>query len=274
VSKNNLILTGIPRSGTSFICSLLNQQDDVLALVEPIAMDEFVSCRDAGERKRYLEQYFESSRHLIATQKKIVGLDLADATNTFASDANEARKNTIKGIKAQEITKTLSQGFTFAIKHPNAFTALLEELVVDWSCFAIVRNPVAIIASWSTLDHPLSRGHAPMAEKFNTRIKVRLESLADPVERQLCLVNWYFEQYSSYLPSAQVIRYESVVADAQKALQPLLPHSRIRCPAIESKNQNSLYDKRLMALTAERLIGVGGAWTEFYTADDLWALVE
>lgn len=273
MSKKNLILTGIPRSGTSFICNLLNQQDDVLALVEPIAMDELLKCNGRDDRTLYLEHYFEASRALIASQKKVLCLDLENATNTFSGDSREARKNTIRGVKEQEITKNLSDDFTFAIKHPNAFTALLDELVVDWQCFAMIRNPVSIIASWNTLDHPLRNGHAPMAENFNSQIRSRLGAISDAATRQISLLNWYFEQYLRYLSPRQIIAYESVVADAAVALQVILPR-KLNCPAGKSMNNNSLYDKQLMQVSVERLLKAGGAWMEFYSEDDLRALVE
>lgn len=41
--NHNLLLTGMPRSGTTLLCSLLNEMADTVALVEPIAFVPVVS---------------------------------------------------------------------------------------------------------------------------------------------------------------------------------------------------------------------------------------
>ena len=49
-----------------------------------------------------------------------------------------------------QVRKPLSPDFNLAMKHPAAFTALLPELATRISCYAIVRNPLAALASWNS----------------------------------------------------------------------------------------------------------------------------
>ena len=45
VSETDIVLTGVPRSGTTLICYLLNKVPDAIALHEPMAVAEFPKLR-------------------------------------------------------------------------------------------------------------------------------------------------------------------------------------------------------------------------------------
>jgi hypothetical protein len=268
-SGNNIILAGIPRSGTSFVCSLLNKTDGTLALVEPLDMAAFSKCRNQYERHVFLSNYFEYSRKSILKEKKINTLDFDSDSNTFVNDAHHKRKTTIKGFKALEVNKNLDSDFTFVIKHPNAFSALLNELCASWRCFAVVRNPVSVIASWSSLDHPLSEGRAPMAELFDDELRRKLDSTQNTLLRQVHLVNWYFERYHQFLSPSQIIFYESVVKTSGKCLSNVAPAAQLLSENISSMNNNKIYDKAVMSKIAKVLESCGGFWAKFYTVSDI-----
>lgn len=266
---NNIILAGIPRSGTSFVCSLLNKIDGVLALVEPLDMSAFSACKNQHERHIFLSNYFECSRKSILTQKKINALDFDSESNTFVNDASQGRKTTIKGFKSLNVNKNLGSDFIFVIKHPNAFSALLNELCANWRCFAVVRNPVSVIASWSSLDHPLSQGRAPMAEFFDAELKRKLDSTKNTLVRQVHLINWYFECYHRLLSPSQIIFYESVVKTSGKSLANMVPAAHLLSENISSMNNNKIYGLETMSEIAKLLQDCGGYWTKFYTASDI-----
>jgi len=272
-SRNNIILAGIPRSGTSFVCSLLNKVEGVLALVEPLDMVAFSNCKDKYERHTFLSNYFNCARSSILTEKKIRALDFDSESNTFINDGYQGRKTTIKGFKELKVNKNLDNEFTFIIKHPNAFSALLNELCVNWQCFAVVRNPVSVIASWNSLDHPLSRGRAPMAELFDDELRQRLDSIEDVLARQVHLVNWYFDCYHRLLTPSQIIFYESVVRTCGKSLSGVVSAAQFLSEDISSMNNNKIYDKVTMKKIAQLLEDCGGGWTKFYNIGDINALL-
>lgn len=272
-SGNNIILAGIPRSGTSFVCSLLNKVNDVLALVEPLDMAAFSACRDSHERHFFLTNYFAKSREGILKEKTINALDFDSDSNTFAGDSNRGRETNIKGFKTLEVDKHLSSDFTFVIKHPNAFSALLNELCVNWRCFAVMRNPVSVIASWRSLNHPLSEGRAPMAELFDEELRYKLDSTEDRLLRQVHLINWYFERYDQFLSPKQIIFYESVVETSGKCLSNIAPAAQSLSESVSSMNNNKIYDRDAMDKIAQALEECGGAWTGFYTQNDIEGLL-
>jgi hypothetical protein len=270
----NIILTGIPRSGTTLTCSLLNKIPNTLALVEPLDMVKFNACTDAAQRIRFLSDYFEQIRIDVASKKKISLLDIeGDGTNTFQYQENGARKTQIKGHREQEITKQLDSDFNLVIKHPNVFTALLKELKQHWDCYAIVRNPLSVFASWESLAHPLSNGHAPMAEYYDAVLKEKLQNTSGKLARQLILMNWYFETYLREINSFNVLRYEDIVSTSGAGLIKIVPDSNINEP-LQSYNRRTVYSKEYMLQMMEVLYAdKDGQWRSFYTEQDLLSVM-
>src|SRR5690606_20511233 len=120
--------------------------------------------------------------------------------------------------------------------------ALLPELTQGWPCYAIVRNPLAVLASWHSLEHPLARGRAPMAEAFDPNLRSLLDAQPSDLDRQLVLLDWYFSRYQRYLPAGHIISYEQIVATGGSALSPLVAAAGKLAQPLTSRNTNRIYD--------------------------------
>ena len=253
--QNEILLTGIPRSGTTLACSLLDQVEDCVALVEPLDMEALLRCEGKAERHRYIRDFMRQVRSDVAQGKGVPRRIAPGATNTFATVAgSEGRRGALIG-SAQEtqVERRLSPDFTLVLKHPNAFAALLRELREAFRCYALIRHPLAVLGSWSSLDHQLSAGHAPMAERFDPALQQRLAGIDDALERQLHLLDWYYRQFDEWLPIANILRYEDVVATQGRMLNCIHPGaSRLREP-LQSRNHSALYDAAHRERAAERL---------------------
>lgn len=241
-----MLLTGIPRSGTTLSCSLLNQLPQVLALIEPMNMRELIAAGTDDRRIQCIADYLAKIRtavveHGVAPRKQLSG----DGTNTFATTTDGKRASSIQGDQIVALDKPLGKDFTLIVKHPNAFAALLPLLAGRFKCVALVRNPLAVLASWNSLDHALSQGHAPIAEKLDPDLAKRLQREPDRFIRQLVLLNWYFDTFTSLLPAAWVVRYEDIITTSGAALSVvedsanLLPGS---ARSLESRNASRLYN--------------------------------
>ena len=244
--NHDVLLTGIPRSGTTLTCSLLNRLPQVLALVETMDMRGFNAAGSDREQIRYIRDYLSAVRSNalqlgIAPVKILAG----ETTNTFSTNVDGKRTSTIQGDENAPHNKDLNSDFTLVLKHPNAFAALLPLLTQHFRCIALVRNPLAVLASWDSLDHPLSRGHAPMAERHDSKLTQRLSRENVPERRQLVLLDWYFQRFCGELPAGQVLRYEDVIESSGAALSVIVADAD-RLPAAEdlhlqSQNVNHLY---------------------------------
>lgn len=272
MNENLVLLGGIPRSGTTLACGLLNQVVDTLALVEPLDMQAFLSTGSPGGRAEFILEYAALIRRQVLGGEaiRVKAVD-GEPTNTFASTAANGgkRKNVITGDVESTLERALTPGFLLVLKHPNAFAALLPELRSRFRVYMHVRNPLSVLASWHSLDHPLSRGHAPMAESFDEGLAAMLTAETDPLHRQVALLNWYFSRFSGYLPRTDIIRYEDVVASGGRQLASIVQGAGTLGAELQLRNRNPLYDTAFMHAAADCLLNTGGAWQAFYSTQDL-----
>jgi hypothetical protein len=138
----------------------------------------------------------------------------------------------------------LTSDFRLFIGHPAIFTVLAKPLVARLPLYAIVRHPLAALASWQTVDMAVRNGRWPIAEVYAPELHELLNSFDDPLHRQVALVRWIFRVYRG-LPRERVLTYESIVQDPSAALRPLsgsaapLAHPvrvvdpRTRCPGVD-----------------------------------------
>ncbi|WP_250657391.1 hypothetical protein [Alkalimarinus coralli] len=273
--NQNIILTGIPRSGTTLSCHLLNQLQNVLAMVEPMDIGGLLAQPDREARAGYINRFFSSVREDVHNKGVIVGNLVEGDTNTFNQNESGKRQPSLIKPGAVKVGANFSNDFRLIIKHPNAFSALLPELIATFSCFAIIRNPLSVLSSWNSLDHPLAKGHAPMAEAFDDELHQKLNEEVDNLERQLMLLNWYYQQYARYLNANNIIRYEDIVSSQGRALYPIAPAALELKESLVSKNSNSLYDTDFMKSVFERLIvsECHGCW-QFYSKHEIAAVLD
>lgn len=266
----NIILTGIPRSGTTLSCRLLNKVQNVLALVEPIDMKGFMACVDENARLEFLSDYFHAIRTAIQNGDPLDVINLDDlSTNTFEENVAGKRNTLIKGRAKQHIQKNLTEDFLLIIKHPNAFTALIHELKKKWDCYAIVRNPMDVINSWISLNHPLSQGHAPMAEFYDAQLSKKLALANTLEERQVLLVNWYFEKYLEKMNPVNIIPYESIVNTKGNSLTTPITGFDLNDLSLVSKNADANRASDKMKIIAETLLKSDGAWRTLYADSEI-----
>jgi hypothetical protein len=113
--------------------------------------------------------------------------------------------------------KPLSTAFSLIVKQPGEFSALADLLVGQVPVYAMVRHPLAVLASWQTADLPVHHGHMPAAEAFNPELAACLAAEPDRLARQVRLIGWLLSTYARLLPD-NVLRYEDLVSDPRASL--------------------------------------------------------
>jgi hypothetical protein len=163
----NVILTGIPRSGTTLVCHLINTLPDSIALHEPMRVHELV-VGDHLAATDIVARFFAQTRASLLADgtapSKHVGRRIPDRhVSDHPSEDGLRRDDSSYGTVS--FTKALTPDFLLVLKHPSAFTALLE--LRTFPSFAIVRNPLAILGSWNSVQMGFRDGHAPIAEQLD-----------------------------------------------------------------------------------------------------------
>jgi hypothetical protein len=214
------LITGLPRSGTSLACACLNTLPDCVALVEP--MDVPVH----GDVNRAVIEIIDFAKITRASiiEKRIARTKTVDgriSDNLFEEASTQGLRRDRHELRDVPIAKTLSSDFRLFIKHPAIFTALAHELVKLFPVFAIIRHPLAVLASWDSVETDFRRGRLPVAEAFGEGLAEELDHAPDTLARQVALLRWMFRIYAK-LPRSQVVTYESIIADPTNALAPLV----------------------------------------------------
>lgn len=272
----DIILTGIARSGTTLACSLLNRLPQTVALHEPMNPAELVGLDLHTAFLDRVAAFFAEQRASLLASGTAVSLarDGRIPDNPFEPRAATTglRPSTTPGGVVR-FEKPLRPDFRLAIKHPNCFTAALAALKTRYPCFAFVRNPLAVLLSWSTIDAPVQQGRLPFGEAFDPALRDALAGEPDRIARQLAILAWYFDRYATLLPESHVIRYEDLVASRGRALAMIDPDAASLDEPLASRNSSSLYDPHLARHLASRLLDAADSCRGPYTRADVEGLL-
>ncbi len=274
----DVILTGLPRSGSTLTCHLLNRCADTVALHEPIPMADLAREFSGGALVAEVARFYDDTRRsLLATRRavsKLVGGKVPD--NTFG-EARGGHENLRRSLATHgEVSfegKELAPDFLLAIKHNAGFAAMLAGLIGRFACFGIVRHPLAVLASWNSVNLAVQQGHVPVGEQIDPGLRSALELIGDRTERQLYIVEWFFERFGRLLPRASILRYEDVVRTGGKALAVITPAAGGLDEPLASKNKNPAYDGERVAELGRKLLGRNGAFWEFYTRESVEEMI-
>jgi hypothetical protein len=276
MTARNIVLTGVPRSGTTLTCSLLNKLPDILALAEPISPGKFSGIPEREAIADGVERFFRRMRRMALNEGKAISKNIGGAVpdNGFEASrsADGARRNVMNKGKI-DIGKKLSPDFDLIIKSPNMFSALLPTLKERFPCYAIVRNPLAVLASESSIrasaqQNSLSR-ELPPGLRYSEHLGQALATTSDRLQWSLYLLDWRFDLFARELPRENVIRYEDVISSGGKALSAITSKAKTLNEPLKSRNLNEIYDRDEMLRLGERLLASEGAYWTFYTRESV-----
>lgn len=138
-ASKNVIITGIPRSGTSYLCSLLSKYDDSLVLNEP---KEVIKPINRQPIPYGINGFYAEIRRNIRLNKPIENkhTDGKLVSDTVQDDQRNPYSKQNLNINYHLFTKN-TLGYMFAIER-------LKQAMPNSKIFALFRNPVDTIASW------------------------------------------------------------------------------------------------------------------------------
>ena len=144
----------------------------------------------------------------------------------------------------------------------------MSELTDSFSCLAVVRNPLAVLASWQTVDLPVHLGRIPAGEQFDLELQRVLSKEPHVLRRQIAVLNWFFAAFRTHLQPHNIIRYEDLVSSGGLVLYRLIGRNGTQPVSLENRNGNRLYSGLSPEVLLAALKKESGAWSEFYAASD------
>jgi len=216
----NIFVTGIPRSGTSYLCTQLHNLKDCVAINEP---EEIFNILPDPNNMHGMRAYYDALRSRIAAGEPIAnkinnGKLIEDTAVVFAEELYRPSVSTAH--------------FVLATKNTLGYLARLPyllEVMPDALFIACVRNPLDTLASWkSTFSHlsgatvrDLRLGHVEDPH-LDAAARARLREIDR--EGRLEVRRALFWSHLAMIILAHrdrlfVLRYEDLVADPQGRLQ-------------------------------------------------------
>jgi hypothetical protein len=286
-ASHDVLLAGIPRSGTTLACELLNLLPETVALDEPMRVSWLTGAARVDEQPGAspapgskpaapldreqicgeVERFMRLTRRTITDEKTAVSQQVEGRVfgGKWADDYDESGVRTGLAKRGEiKVEKQLSPDFMLVIKHTGAFTALLGTLVKTFPVYAIVRNPLAILSSWETIPFPAREGRHHVVEAIDPALTGELERIDDRLDRELHLLGWFFARYRDFLPGDRVVRYEDLVRSRGTALKAVTARAAALAEPLEDRNVTSVYDRDTMHAVAKRLLDSEGAYWDFY----------
>lgn len=269
---NNCIITGLHRSGTTLICHLLNKLPDVVALDEPMDVSNFIDA-SKSQVLDILNTFFHSQRDQIhlTRQAKSKSMGGIVPPNQLSDISKSGVRISVVDSYVMNVTNVNTTNFSLYIKHPAVFTAMLPLLEKHFSCVVSIRNPLSILLSWMNTDFPVSRGRASAAERIDVDLKKQLDSHDDILDRQITLLNYFFERYS-ICNNITIMRYEDIVKSSGHALSAIEPKALKLNENLASRNKREIASNPKALLVAEKLLNSNNACWNYYSHNDVLQL--
>lgn len=262
---STLLLTGIPRSGTTLTCHLLNQCSGTVALHEPLSPSLIEG--DAKPATNVILSLIHNIRaELLETGTTISKQAGGSLPSNPVARTQKGREEVVE-LGEFNAGKPLGEHFRLIVKHNALFTALWPLLEKHFPIYAVIRNPLPVLASWQSVDLPVAAGTIPMGERFDPILTGMLAETSDVLEKQLVILNWFFERYRLCDPSG-VLRYEEII-ETDGACLSMLTGKEPVTPPLNEQLTNSEVSEAILKKLKDRLLDQPAIYEPFYTPDDL-----
>lgn len=269
----NIILTGLPRSGSSMLCVWMSKHPDVIALNEGLKLGE---KPDGSSIADFVAAEFDRIRDQILT----TGTAPARHKGGQQVDNHFSTGNDRKLLLEKsdiDVGRPTTKTFGLAFKHNASFAIALPQLVSQFgasSIFATIRNPLSVLGSWGSVPIPVGQGRIRNLNTWAPELNEQLNLTENISEKQLLILNYFFAQFAEWLPRNQMIRYEDLCAEPAETLGQAFPQwdwTDLGLHPTTNRNANPDYNRDELKRTAEMLLSSGpdAPWRAFYDDVDI-----
>jgi hypothetical protein len=214
MAKPLLIITGIPRSGTTLTADLIDRLEDTVCLNEPPHYYQRVA--DSKSKEDFISQTFEELRaqwRQISEGGTVLDRREADGhvPQNYFEESGQVRD---MGLRPVGIGTQIND-LLLAVKHNEIFTAVLKELCDsdEADIIAIIRHPIPTLLSWQSKEIPLKYGRLSRGYKYWDDALAIEKAGGLIVDIQCKMYELYCARYWSLRDRLTILKYEDIVAD-------------------------------------------------------------
>jgi Sulfotransferase family len=237
-----LVVTGISRSGTSYLCNLLHRFDNCVAVNEP---REVISLLREEEVPNGVPAFYAELRRRVASGKrienKLLGGEVVEDTARYQ-------------VRHKYRPRVASPDFVLAVKNTREFLLRLEavrSVMPAARVVACIRDPADTIASWkASFPHlraadvsPFTHHRTQMWLPDDQRAALaRIEATSEPAKRRAKWWVFLAERVLEHRAVTTLVRYDELATrpdavltrvldgyrpgDLQRPVEPSPPRSR------------------------------------------------
>jgi hypothetical protein len=245
--KRDLLITGIPRSGTSLITSILASNTSSIVFSEPSWL---------GSVRAQSSTCDEFTKNLILKIKHIrteirngnpIQLKISNDGKGIPSNYyNRDKSGNINTDKAEKLVQFPNRyaDHKMIIKSNAQFSSCLEPLIQSkkYKIICVIRNPISAIMSWRSLNIPVSNGNMKIAEKYSSDYLSFIQKEDKLLLKQVKIADWFFKQYTSFINHITLVKYEDLIESPTKVLSKIFETDGFEIPKLKTQNKSNYYN--------------------------------
>jgi hypothetical protein len=277
---NTQIVTGVPRGGTSLFLSLVDKHTNALCFSEPEWLKE------VRETSHTCSQFTEGLGKKISTLRRRIRKGQAVSIELNNKGAGLPDNYYVRNAQGKVINKnkktfliTLPKdkaSAVFFIKSNTQMTACLTNLTSSLvrKPICIIRNPLATLLSWRSLNIPVSKGKLAIAFKYD-KDSQPIQTIENLLVRQVKILDWFFKRFRLLRNDIHLLRYEDLITSPNQELLKVPGITLVKrdFERLENLNSNPHYNLNESEAVAHALIKNGTDWKFFYSIEDLNAIM-
>lgn len=207
--KRFLVITGPPKNGTTYLCSILHNFSNAVMLTEPPLLDAVNQ-----DPKIAVKNLFKYYHEQVLNRKEV--------PNSIKADGQlytDPRTETHLRVKVRDVHSFDNKDFILGIKNPQFFLNSLPFIIdsmPDARIAVIVRNPFDAIGSMRRFGTgSAGQGIYKVKDYYLKNYGVDIREF----EHISLLWKWWTDIIINHLDSVVLIRYQDAVLDPQRTIE-------------------------------------------------------
>jgi hypothetical protein len=241
-----LIVTGIPRSGTTLTAALIDDLEDTVCLSEPTWQDMW--ARETEDADAYVQRLLEDFARV--RRDLLDGNGVIDRRRPDGTPVSDYFRDGAGSCELVDFRRSgLPENFLLGMKHNAHYSCVLPQIVAQpaFDVVAIVRHPLDVIRSWQSVDIPIRQGRLPAAETLWPEMADVARQTDDVLLRQVLIYERFCERFVALRGKLALLRYEDIVRDPDIIARTLGRNFARRTP-IKTQDRSPLDPEEVAAI--------------------------
>lgn len=272
INQKSVIVTGVPRGGTTLLGSLINGLENSYCISEPMAVEEQLHLATTPEEfVQRTKDYFQDQRkQILSTGMAVnrISKDGQPVTNYFRRVGKQQIHH--EYVEAEEKVKIKDENFILAVKHNAHFLSILPLLCQETglAILSIIRHPIPTILSWRSLNLPISNGRLPSGEKFWPELYEVAHSDRNVLQKQVIIYELILVRLLKLRHRLHLLSYEKLVDDPSYVCR-VFKQTFKNFAQLQSRNRSNDYNWEQIHEIREFLKINAPTTLKSYSLDDL-----